>query len=167
MFVQQRVVAGKRRSRSLKLPDLSMRRGSSDDLQAVYRLNQQVFDPGWSVAALYSALDSGYDLIVCEQGGMLAGYLLSLQVVDEIQIMQIAVHETCRRQGLAAAMSEYLLQHCKGAVLVTLEVRSSNLAARSLYAQLGFEQVGVRRKYYAPDAAGFCEDAVLMSKPLV
>ncbi|GAV21451.1 ribosomal-protein-alanine N-acetyltransferase [Mariprofundus micogutta] len=86
---------------------------------------------------------------------------------DEVQIMQIAVADSWRRQGLAAAMSEYLLQ-CSGPVQqVTLEVRVSNRAARALYARLGFEEVGLRKKYYAPDAAGISEDALLMSKYLV
>jgi len=166
MFVQQKVAAGKSRSSSV-MSGFNIRPGSVEDLQSVYRLNQQVFDPGWSTASLYSALESGYDLIVCEQSGLLAGYLLSLQVLDEVQIMQIAVGENHRRQGLAAAMSEFLIQHGNDVVLVTLEVRASNDAAQALYLRLGFEEAGLRKKYYAPDAAGVREDALLMSKKLL
>ncbi len=133
----------------------------------MFRLNQQAFDQAWSLQALFSALESGYDLIVCEKDGLLVGYLLSVRVLDEIQIMQIAVATLCRRQGLAAAMSHYLLQHTDHLEQVTLEVRASNHAARALYARLGFEEVGLRKKYYAPDEAGFSEDALLMSKHMV
>lgn len=158
-------MVGKSRWTCLKLPEsVSIRAGSIDDLQAVYRLNQQVFDQGWSVEALYSALESGYDLIICEKDAMLAGYLLSLSVLDEIQIMQIAVAKACRRQGLAAAMTAFLLDQAEEMASVTLEVRVSNHAAHELYASLGFEEVGLRKKYYPPDAAGRCEDALLMSK---
>jgi len=80
--------------------------------------------------------------------------------------MQIAVATTCRRQGLAEAMSLYLLQHSDDLEQVTLEVRASNHAACALYARLGFEEVGLRKKYYAPDAAGFSEDARLMSRKI-
>jgi len=122
-----------------------------------------MFDQGWTLEALYSALESGYDLIVCEKDAVPVGYLLSLSVLDEIQIMQIAVAEACRRQGLAAAMTAFLLEHAGQMACVTLEVRVSNHAARALYAGRGFETVGLRRKYYPPDASGFSEDALLMS----
>ena len=35
-----------------------------------------------------------------------------------------------------------------GATAVTLEVRRTNTAAQQLYHNMGFKQVGVRRKYY-------------------
>ena len=41
---------------------------------------------------------------------------------------------------------------------MVLEVRVSNLAARSLYQKLGFVEVGVRPRYYEDTG----EDAVLM-----
>jgi [ribosomal protein S18]-alanine N-acetyltransferase len=41
---------------------------------------------------------------------------------------------------------------------ITVEVRSSNSIARSLYESAGFKQVGVRPRYYASDG----EDAVIM-----
>lgn len=41
---------------------------------------------------------------------------------------------------------------------VLLEVRASNKPAQRLYASLGFERVGVRKRYY-----GDGEDAVLMT----
>lgn len=45
-----------------------------------------------------------------------------------------------------------------GAESVLLEVRASNAAALHLYDSLGFERVGLRRRYYADG-----EDAVLMT----
>lgn len=141
-----------------------LRRGGEIDLQAVFRLNQVAFAESWSYQSLYSALASGYDLLLCEHDGDLAGYLLSLTVLDEVQIMQIAVAEAYRRQGLASAMTDKLIRTGAGIRQVLLEVRASNRAARALYASLGFEQTGVRKGYYSPDASGYSEDAVLMSK---
>ena len=166
MSVQQKAVAGKSRRSQLKQANYHLRFGGAEDLHAVYRLNRQVFDSPWSVAALLSALESGYELILCEIEGEVVGYLLSLQILDEIQLMQIAVSESYRRQGLAAAMSAYLLGHANGVVLVSLELRSSNRAAHALYLGLGFEEVGLRKKYYAADASGFREDALLMNRNL-
>jgi len=44
---------------------------------------------------------------------------------------------------------------------VTLEVRRSNVAARSLYRKLSFEERRLRSNYYGPG-----EDAIVMELPL-
>ena len=144
----------------------ALREGGEADLSTVFRLNQAAFAECWSLESLYSALDSGFDLLLCEHEDKLAGYLLSLTVLDEIQIMQIAVAEAYRRQGLASAMTAALIRANPGAREMLLEVRASNRAARALYAALGFEETGLRHEYYSPDTAGRREDAVLMSRQL-
>jgi ribosomal-protein-alanine N-acetyltransferase len=50
----------------------------------------------------------------------------------------------------------------EGAAMATLEVRRSNEPARALYRTLGYQEVGVRPRYYAEDG----EDAILMDKDL-
>ncbi|TLS77284.1 ribosomal-protein-alanine N-acetyltransferase [Mariprofundus erugo] len=173
-FVPAKAVAGKsrwprlsnRRSAACDDDAFVLRAGSAGDLQAVYALNRSCFEEYWSVGSLVSALESGYDLLVCEQDGELAGYLLTLTVVDEIQVMQIAVAPAFRRRGVARLLSEALVAGADGIATVTLEVRLSNTPARRLYAALGFAETGYRKQYYAPNAAGICEDAVLMDLQL-
>jgi ribosomal-protein-alanine N-acetyltransferase len=46
-----------------------------------------------------------------------------------------------------------------GAAVATLEVRLSNVAARTLYQRFGFHPVGVRPRYYSDDG----EDALIMT----
>ncbi len=135
-----------------------------EDVEAVYQLNKTVFSEYWSRTSIFSAMESDYDLLLCESEGALVGYLLSLSVLDEVQIMQIAVSEDYRRQGLASRMTDSFVTSHPDISSVMLEVRLSNNAARACYAQLGFEEVGYRKNYYAPDAAGSREDAVLMTK---
>ncbi len=163
MSVLLRAVAGKSRWSHLNLPDgFTLRCGVEADLGAVYRLNQQSFDPCWSSHSLYGAFASGYDLLICEHGSDLAGYLLSMTVLDELQIMQIAVAQPFRRQGLAEAMTQALVDSTCDTATIMLEVRVSNAAARGLYAKLGFIENGYRKNYYAASPLGTCEDAVLM-----
>jgi [ribosomal protein S18]-alanine N-acetyltransferase len=93
-------------------------------------------------------------------GEMVAGYICFWLVADEVQILNIAVHQAHRRQGIGRA----LLVHClnfgfeKKTRKAVLEVRSSNLTAQRLYRGLGFRVVGQRPDYYG----GGGEHAVLM-----
>jgi len=143
-----------------------LRQGNLKDVEVLYRLNREIFSEYWSRASLFSALESGYDVLLCEADGMPVAYLLSLTVLDEIQIMQVAVAATSRRQGLARRMTESLMHAATEINTITLEVRQSNQAAQQLYAGLGFKAVGCRKKYYAPDISGHREDAILMTKYL-
>lgn len=85
--------------------------------------------------------------------------LLAWRVVDEVTLLDVAVREAFRRHGHGRALVRELLEwsRAEGARLVILEVRASNVAARTLYAALGFEEVNVRRRYYEDG-----EDAVEM-----
>ena len=66
------------------------------------------------------------------------------------------------RRGIGAALLKALFAESerRGAAVLQLEVRESNLAARRLYEKNGFEIVGKRKNYYEKPA----EDAILMSK---
>lgn len=98
-----------------------------------------------------------------DEQGRLVGVLLAWHVVDEVTLLDVAVRGTRRREGHGRALVEELLAWAKeaGARLCLLEVRTSNTAARSLYATLGFEEVNVRRRYYEDG-----EDAVEMHATL-
>jgi len=82
-------------------------------------------------------------------------------MAGESHITNIAVREQYRRQGIGELLLISLLDLTieLGARLITLEVRTSNIAAQSLYSKYGFIQVGLRRGYYTDNR----EDGVLMS----
>ena len=83
-------------------------------------------------------------------------------VLDEAHIVIIASRPSERRRGigelLLIACLELALQ--RNSRIVSLEVRASNNAARSLYRKYGFQDAGVRKRYYSGG-----EDAVIMSTP--
>lgn len=99
-----------------------------------------------------------------EADGALAGYAVYGFDGDAFHLMNIAVVPQARRRGLARALIEDFLReaHDVGAADVWLEVAVTNAAALALYADYGFEQVRVRRKYYQPEGV----DAVVMRKEL-
>ena len=97
-----------------------------------------------------------------EQADKVVGFLVCHLVVDEIEIMQVAVHPAQQKQGIAQQLLEQLASFAreKAAASIFLEVRESNQAAKKAYQKSGFEAIGVRKKYYhAP-----VEDAIIMLK---
>ncbi len=98
------------------------------------------------------------------QGSELAGYLILSLVADEAEIINVAVAPRFRRCGLARALVEEAVLFAKerDAAAMYLEVRESNVSARTLYEQTGFNICGRRKNYYNHPQ----EDAILMSLKL-
>lgn len=92
--------------------------------------------------------NASYDVFVAEKEGRIAGFLAARSVAaGEHEILNLAVDPALRRCGVARRLlAEWLHSH-PGAVY--LEVRDSNQIARNLYKSMGFQEVGVRPKYYA------------------
>lgn len=90
-----------------------------------------------------------------------AGMIVVWLIVDEVHIGTIAVHPDYRRRGIGRQLVARALLACvhKGAKSAFLEVRRGNLAAQTLYQQMGFAVVGERRRYYHDNN----EDALLMT----
>lgn len=82
------------------------------------------------------------------------GFILARRILDEAEILTLAVHPDARRQGLGAALVETatMAAAAAGAKVMFLEVAEANAPALALYAAAGFEQAGRRRDYYAPGA---------------
>lgn len=86
-------------------------------------------------------------------------------IFDEIHITKLTVAAPYRARRLGSALMEFLEAQGRdgGGSIIRLEVRESNTVARRLYQRLGFEEIGVRKDYYAIER----EDAVVMAKILV
>ena len=85
-------------------------------------------------------------------------------VAERAEMVDIRVLASERRQGLGRQLLWASLTALGDVGAVDLEVRSSNVAARALYATLGFNETGSRPKYYTtPDGR---EDAILMTLTL-
>jgi ribosomal-protein-alanine N-acetyltransferase len=93
-----------------------------------------------------------------------AAYLLGWHVADELQLLQLVTRKESRRSGAARALLLAFLDYGRThqARLVLLEVRRSNVAARDLYASVGFAEHDVRRNYYEDP----CEDALVLALEL-
>lgn len=85
-------------------------------------------------------------------------------VADEAELLNIAVVEEYRRQGIAQRLLEQLFVDSKrcGAYRMLLEVRKSNSGARHFYSKNRFSPLGERKNYYSNPK----EDAIIMERVL-
>jgi [ribosomal protein S18]-alanine N-acetyltransferase len=81
-------------------------------------------------------------------------------ILEEAHITMLAIHPHFQGRGLGQALLWALLKSANQRQLerATLEVRSSNLAAISIYKKFGFKEAGRRKRYYADTG----EDALVM-----
>ena len=129
----------------------------------VAELEKICFSDPWSEKSVASELNNPLSCwLVAEEDGLVAGYVGSQTVIDESDMMNVAVHPDHRRKGIAEKLVVELVEalkkresHC-----LTLEVRASNEPAKALYEKLGFIQVGLRKNYYRNPK----EDALILRK---
>lgn len=88
--------------------------------------------------------------IVCLDNENVVAYGGFAQVLDEAHIMNIAVNESYRKQGIASIIIQKLVDKAKehNILSLTLEVRESNIPARNLYEKHSFVLAGIRKGYY-------------------
>ena len=132
-------------------------------VEQVARLETECFSDPWSLRSITSELNNPLSLwLVAVNENEVVGYIGSQSVLDEADMMNLAVSESYRRQKIGEKLVETLVDHLKQRDVksITLEVRVSNEPAIRLYEKLGFQQVGRRPKYYANPK----EDALILRK---
>ena len=129
-------------------------------VSAVTELEKQNFSLPWDEASVRSELTNQLALwLVAVEDGQVVGYVGSQTVMQEADMMNIAVADSHRRRGIARALVEELIR-LLDAYQLTLEVRASNVPAIALYESMGFQQVGLRKNYYKMPK----EDALILRK---
>ena len=117
----------------------------------VAALEAVCFRDPWSENSVASELNNPLSLwLVAEEAGAVVGYVGSQTVLDETDMMNVAVHPDHRRKGIARDLVLALVDALKekGSRCLTLEVRESNTGAIALYESLDFQQIGLRKNYY-------------------
>ena len=126
-------------------------------------LEKICFSDPWSERSIASELDNKLAFwLVAVEGESVTGYIGSQTVMEETDMMNVAVHPDFRRQGIAEALVSGLVEQLKamGSHCLTLEVRASNAPAIALYEKLGFAEIGRRKNYYRNPR----EDALILRK---
>ena len=126
-------------------------RGDLDAMQVAEVLRQSPEAARWSEAELRELHSlAGMTAFLSERGGVLSGVVFGRVVLDEAEILNLAVAPASRRGGEGRRLVLRLLEdfRAKGVSRVFLEVRESNKVAIAFYERLGFGAVGERKDYY-------------------
>ena len=128
--------------------------GDARDADAVDAIMSAAFDPrygeAWTRSQCLGILAMpGVWLTLARVDGEPAGFALTRAIVDEAELLLIAVSPAHRRAGIGAALLRGVVAdaQARGVRRLHLEVRANNPAI-ALYAANGFAPIGVRRGYY-------------------
>lgn len=135
-----------------------------DDLPDIYEICKNSFPIPWEFASFENELSNILaTYLVAKIENTIVGYIGLWFIMDECQIVTLAIHEDYRRLGIASLLLDKMLKECKkhGTTYISLDVRASNIAAQKLYTKYGFVEETIRKKYYLnPDNSR--EDAIIM-----
>ena len=135
------------------------------DLDQVMKIETQAFSDHWPRSAYeYELNENPYStLYVGVKDDSIVGVCGLYHLFEEAQIITLATHVNWRKQGIAQALLNKMIEEAdlQGCCTFSLEVRISNDAAISLYEKNGFIKINIRKEYYKDG-----EDAYLMMKAL-
>ena len=129
-------------------------------------IHADCFNIGWTESEFESfclAASVHADCVTAGASGKLCGFAISRAVLDEAELLTIAVGKSQQGQGVGWLLLDNHLAGLNraGVKSVFLEVADDNFAALKLYRRAGFTEIGVRKGYY-PRRDGSRVSAVTM-----
>ncbi len=136
---------------------------SLKDLREVNEIEIQCFSTPWPISSFKYELKHKHSILkVGVLSGKIIGYICVRTILDETQILNLAVLPLFRRRGIGTMLLRDVLKELSMSQLdkkhLTLEVRESNRAAIELYEKFNFKLKGKRIGYYSKPP----ENAVIM-----
>lgn len=140
------------------------------DVSAVIKIENKSFHKPWTATAYHHEITrnklASYQVLLAQIGDKpveIVGYIGHWLLTDEIHISTIAIHPDWRGRHMGELLFLNVLfmayeYRSPEAVMVTLEVRRTNIAAQGLYSKYRLEVVGERKRYYQGG-----EDALIMT----
>lgn len=116
-------------------------------------LEKRTLPTPWSEESIEGMSHQG-KYIVATLNDCVVGICSYYLVCDELELVNIAVDEKCRKQGVGRAMMEKMLE--EDFTVCSLEVAEDNIGAIGFYRSFGFIEAGKRKNFYKN------KDAVIM-----
>lgn len=138
---------------------------AAPDPQTLSQIHMAAFSTlrGWSVDDIAGLLRAPHVFVTATPDGFAMGRV----VVDEAELLTIAVLPKAQGRGAGAALLKefHSMASQRGATRAFLEVATDNAPALALYHRFGWLIYGTRRAYYTRPDGTTC-DAILMEKQL-
>lgn len=152
----------------------TFRAASIFDSSRIAAIHAESFVIGWDRPEIERMILGGHvaDVMISRApiGEVVTGFAISRVVVDEAELLTIALDREVRGRGFSEALLERHAQRVRqaGATVHFLEVAEANAPALSLYRKLGFIEIGRRKGYYPgePGTAAKRQDALTMRRDL-
>lgn len=123
-----------------------------DDLENIKDVLISDFDDFWNYNVLKTELlnETSYYIVAKNPENIIVGFAGVQFILDEASITNIVARKIYRHQGIGTLLLKniILISKQKNMSSITLEVNENNSYALSLYNKLGFEKIGLRKKYY-------------------
>ncbi len=133
------------------------------DVMSVAEIERRVQSHPWSIKQFEEAVSS-YQSTVIELNGKVQGFCILQPVLDEANLLLMAIDPSQQGKGLGYQLLEASIAMLKNnPIQIFLEVREGNTAAIKLYEKSDFHQIDLRKNYY-PKPDGTREHGIIMEK---
>lgn len=135
-----------------------------EDINSIEPSFSENFDKFWSIAILKNDFENeNSKYVVAKLNDEIVGFAGIKIIIDEADIMNIAVRTDKRKLGIGSLLLENLVSLARNlkCTSITLEVNENNLPAIRLYEKFNFKKIGLRKKYY-----NNTDNAIIMRKDL-
>ena len=138
----------------------------AEQVDLLGELHARAFVKAWSANEIAKLMENAAVFALIARGAEAQGFVLAWAGAGDAELLTVAVAPEARRKGVGASLvtSAGVAALVRGAASMHLEVAEDNVAARALYAKLGFEEAGRRHAYYAGE--GGSVDAIVMRRNL-
>jgi ribosomal-protein-alanine N-acetyltransferase len=142
------------------------RRMTESDIDAVMAIEQVIYTHPWTRGNFVDSLAAQSHCYVLSWHGVIVGYAVLTTGAGEAHLLNLSIASAWQRRGLGRELLDCVVGLARELKVqkLFLEVRNSNAAARALYANSHFCEIGVRKDYY-PAHAGR-EDAIVLERVL-
>ena len=133
------------------------------DLAAVVRNERSAYEYPWPDRVFVDCLAAGHECWIARCHGQVIGHAVLSVAAREAHLLNICIGADVQRRGHGRALAKHMIARAmgRGALVIFLEVRPSNAPARRLYTSLGFDEVGLRKRYYPAESGR--EDAKVLA----
>ncbi len=124
-------------------------------------IEDEAYPEPWTTGMFREEMRNQHSHFYCAyHDDALVGYAGFWLLLDDAHITTITTRLELRGQGYGREQMQHLIERARevNAQRMSLEVRPSNTAARQMYTQFGFTEIGIRKEYYAKSR----EDALVL-----